>query len=701
MSASFLCAFSGNNYFCRMKIIIMTFLLLAAATQAKAQTDTLAQDSTVRLDEVVVRAAKVATRDDGITYIPSAGQKAASTDGYSLLARLQMPTIRVSETSHQVSAVDNKGVQIRLNGSIATRGDLMAMDPKLVRSVALINRPGVRYGADIGYVIDIRTRRADEGYSLGANLTNSLRSWAGQNMVYAKWNHRKSELSLSYTFGYNDTRGTRLSEQADYTLNDGAHYYITRADSARRSRDFGNLLQLKYSLADSASYVFQATLSTDFDHDPGSTRFRRFGESSQPASMTQLYSRSTSFSPVLDLYFFHTLGSHQSLTANVVGTSIATDETQRHDEGGRYAYDVDGNTWSITSEAVYENRLRPFTLSFGFNHQLKYTRNNYSGDVDSENKMHNSNLYLFSQLKGSAGSLGYTAGLGVNNARYSQGGHSYNYWLLRPRASLSYRLAKWLRASYDFQLSQHNSQIAMISDTRIRTNSMEWNVGNPDVEPNSVITHGLSLSCQTNRVFSQMYAEWRENRDCNMAHYERTADNQFLYSQRNQPHVNMLYISNYTSWSIVPDKLSSTLNCGFYRFFNRGDDYNHCLSSWLIGLGLQAYLGQWTLSAYADSGYKFMEGETWNHQEANSQLQCSYRMGALSLSLIYEHPLQAHPRTAHSQLTSSYIHKLTTLRNADYGNAIYLQLSYRLQRGRKYADHNRTMKNSDHQTGIM
>lgn len=676
------------------------FFLLATATASVAKAQT-AQDSIVKLDEVVVKAAKVTTRDDGITFIPSADQKTASVDGYSLLARLSMPMIRVSEASQQVSAIDNKGVQVRLNGSIASKADLMAIDPKLVRSVSLINRPGVRYGADIGYVVDIRTRRADEGYTLGANLTNSLRSWAGSDMVYAKWNHRQSELVLSYNFGYNDTRRTKLSEKADYTLADGTHHLIARSDSARRQRNFSNNIQLKYSLADSASYVFQATMSADFGHDPGSTRFTRFSESPTAATMTWQYSHDTSFSPVLDLYFYHTIGSHQSLTANAVATSIATDETQRHNEGGSYAYNVDGNTWSIMSEVVYENRLRPFTLSLGMNHQLKYTRNEYSGDVMSTNKMHNSNLYVFSQLKGSVGRLGYSAGLGASNARYSQDSHSYNYWLLRPRASVSCKISKWLTASYDFQLSQHISQIAMISDTRIRTNSMEWNVGNPMIEPNSVLTHGLRLSCQTGRVFSQVYAEWRENRNCNMAHYERTQDNQFLYSQKNQPHVNMFFVSNYTSVSILPDMLSSTFNCSFFRFFNRGLDYSHTLSSWLFSFSLQAYLGRWTLSAYADSGYKFMEGETWSHQEANSQLQCSYRMGAFSLSLIWEHPLQAHPRFLRSQLESRDIKKLTTLRNADYGNAIHLRLTYRLQRGRKYADHNRTIENRDRQTGIM
>ena len=130
--------------------------------------------------------------------------------------------------------------------------------------------------------------------------------------------------------------------------------------------------------------------------------------------------KNKSFTPILDIYFFRQLGSKQSITANVVATAISTDASHANNEGGGYAYDVDGNTWSLTSEAIYERQLTAAKLSFGFNHQLKYTRNVYSGDVMSVNGMHRSNLYSFGELKGRWRKWSYMTGLGVSNVRYRQ-----------------------------------------------------------------------------------------------------------------------------------------------------------------------------------------------------------------------------------------------------------------------------------------
>lgn len=684
-----------------MRKILLLAAAMMTATAAYAQRDT-----TVNMNEVEVTTARVITRSDGMLIIPTDRQRESSPDGYSLLEKMRMPMLRVDETSHAVSAIDNKGVQIRVNGAIATKAELMSLDARLVRNIEYINNPGVRYGDGIGYVVNIRTRRTDMGYSIGTSLSNAVTKWQGDDMAFARWNHRNSELSLSYDFGYSDTHGRLYHESADYLLNSGAHYYISRADSARRARSFTNEVQLKYNLADSASYVFQATLTGDFSHNPGSWLNRRFTETGTDGVMTLQRDRDKSFSPVLDLYFYHTLGSHQSLTANVVGTSIATDQYNYNDEGSVYAYAVDGNTWSLTSEAIYENRLKPFTVSAGVNHQLKYTRNRYSGDASATNNMHNSTLYLFSQLKGSlpAGgyhTLGYTLGLGVSNARYSQGSAGYDRWFFRPKATVSYNISKPISVSYSFEVSQHISQIAMISDTRIRTNSLEWTVGNPDIKPNSTMTHDVRLSYSKQRLYSQVLFEWRRNHNVNMASYERTSDDQFLYIQKNQPHVNMLYIMDYTSYDIIPDRLTATFNGGMFRYFNRGDDYNHCLTTWLYGGTVQAYLGKWSLLAYADSGFKFMEGESWSHQEAMTELKCSYRIGKCQLSLTWLHPFESNPRTLHGGLVNQYIHKDMGVRSTASGNAVFVGFSWRINNGRHYKDINRTLENSDKQTGIL
>lgn len=673
---------------------------------ANAQQDSITNNSAIQLKEVEVEAARIVNRADGMLYMPSEQQKVSSSNGYSLLGKLSMPKIRVDEARHSVSSVDNKGVQVRLNGTITTMADLLSLDPKLVQNVEFINTPGVRYGDEIGYVINIRTRRADEGYAVGIDLTNGVTSYYGSDMAYARWNHKNSEWGLSYDFGYNDSRRTRYSEKADYELNDGSHYYISREDSARRDRSFSNNIQLKYNLADSASYVFQAMLTGDFSHSPTSIQHSKFisiDESNHKSQISILKAqRNKRFSPVLDLYFYHALGSHQSITANVVGTSIATDQYHYNNEGTEYAYNVDGNTWSLTSEAIYENRLKPFTMSFGVNHLWKYTRNIYSGDARSTNNMHNSRLYLFGQLRGSLWKdLRYTAGLGVSNVNYRQGSDAFDYWLFRPKLTLRYQIVQPLSVSYSFEVAEHVSQIAMVSDTRIRTNSLEWTVGNPDIKPTDRITQELTIAYSKPRIYSQIYAEYRINRKCNMASYERTADNQFLYMQKNQPHVNMFYALNYTSWTVLPDKLTASLDWGIYRFFNKGDNYNHCLTTYSVVGSIQAYLGRWTLTGQVDNGWKFMEGETWNHQGLGNALRCGYRFGDCQLSLTWYHPFEAHSRTAHAKLLNRYIHKDMQLRSGDDGNSLFLNFSWKLNSGRKYKSIERTMQNKDTQTGIL
>lgn len=724
-----------------MKKPFLFLMLIAVSYAAHAQQDSVRSDSTFKLKEVEVKAARIVNRADGMLYMPSSQQKESSTNGYSLLSKLSMPMIRVDEVKHSVSSVDNKGVQVRLNGTLTTMADLLSLDPKLIRNVEFINNPGVRYGDDIGYVINIRTRRADEGYTVGADLTNAVTYWYGSDMVYARWNHKNSEWGLTYDFGYNDSKHTRYSENVDYLLNDCSHYYISRQDSARRDRSFSNNMQLKYNLADSASYVFQATLTGDFSHTPGDWIYRRFLESSQPlagasywpaqgtatampvrnAIMTFKKDRDKRFSPVLDLYFYHTLGTHQSITANVVGTAISTDQYQYNNEGTEYAYNVDGNTWSLTSEAIYENRLKPFTMSFGAKHQWKYTRNIYSGDAESTNNMHNSNLYLFGQLwgslplissdrRGKSHTISYLLGLGVSNVHYRQPspsstedgkGGAFDYWLFRPKLTLRYQVVQPLSINYSIEMAEHISQIAMVSDTRIRTNSLEWTVGNPDIKPTKRITQGLSIAYSKPRIYSQIYAEYRINRKCNMASYERTADNQFLYMQKNQPHVNMLYVSNYTNWTILQDKLSASFDGGIYRFFNKGDDYNHCLTTYFVSGSIQAYLGHWTIVGQVDNGWKFMEGETQNHQGYGNAIRLSYRFGNCNISLTWYHPLEAHPKINHARLENRYIHKDMLVRSGDDGNSLYLNFSWKLNRGRKYKDINRTMRNKDVQTGIL
>lgn len=681
-----------------MKRINILLVLFVYALVGSAQNET----KTIELGEVEIKAAKVIHKPDGQIIYPTETQKNASHSGYSILQKLSLPNIRVDEVSQSLSAIDGRGsIQLRINGIIVGREEMLALSPGSISRIDFIDNPGVRYGEGIAYVINILTRRADSGYAVGIDLTQALTAKSGNDLIYGKWNAGNSELSLSYNFGYKDFKGNRTHETAHYLLTDGSTHTIERNDLASRSRNFNNGLQLKYNLADSADYVFQASLKADFSHIPNNYNRKQILEGNEEYLATQR-ERNRSSSPVLDLYFFKQLTSRQSLTLNAVGTYIATSLRSSYDEGAPYAYRVEGKTYSLMSEAVYENRLKPFTFTAGANYMQKYTRNEYTGDVNSVNPMHNRSVYAFAEIKGKLGPIRYVAGVGGSYLDYRQQAHDYQYWLFRPKASVAYNPVQAVQLKYDFQISEYVSRVAMISNTSIRNNSMEWTLGNPDIRPNREQAHTFQVSYTHPRFQSFVQAYGKRCHQPNMATYIRTEDNRFVYTQLNQKEIDVLNLMLYANGWIVPDKLSIALSGTLFRCFNFGEDYTHCKTFYSGTASVQAYLGKLTLSAFMDSGFRFLEGETEGFNGSFVSLNASYRYKNLNLSLAWQQPFRNRYKQFQSDVYNRYVRKTTALHCRDLGNFVSLNIAWKFSQGRAYKDVRRNIEQkADKDTGIL
>ena len=681
-----------------MKRINILLVLFVYALVGSAQNET----KTIELGEVEIKAAKVIHKPDGQIIYPTETQKNASHSGYSILQKLSLPNIRVDEVSQSLSAIDGRGsIQLRINGIIVGREEMLALSPGSISRIDFIDNPGVRYGEGIAYVINILTRRADSGYTVGIDLAQALTAKSGNDLIYGKWNAGNSELSLSYNFGYKDFKGNRTDETAHYRLTDGAVRTIGRNDIASRSRSFSNGLQLKYNLADSADYVFQASLKADFSHIPNNYNRKRIIEEDEQYIATQR-ERNRSSSPVLDLYFFKQLTSRQSLTLNAVGTYIATSLRSSYDEGAPYAYQVEGKTYSLMSEAIYENRLKPFTFTAGANYMQKYTKNKYTGDVNSVNPMHNRSVYAFAEIKGKLGPIRYVAGVGGSYLDYRQQAHDYQYWLFRPKASVAYNPVQAVQLKYDFQISEHVSRVAMISNTSIRNNSMEWTLGNPDIRPNREQAHTFQISYTHPRFQSFVQAYGKRCHQPNMATYIRTEDNRFVYTQLNQKEIDVLNLMLYANGWIVPDKLSIALSGTLFRCFNFGEDYTHCKTFYSGTANVQAYLGKLTLSAFMDSGFRFLEGETEGFNGSFVSLNASYRYKNLNLSLAWQQPFRNRYKQFQSDVYNRYVRKTTALHCRDLGNFVSLNIAWKFSQGRAYKDVRRNIEQkADKDTGIL
>lgn len=678
------------------RFITFSFLLSTAAI-------TFAQnvDKSITLDEVTVRASKVVNKPDGMVIYPTDSQRQASTNGYSFLEKLTLPNLRVDNINHTISAIDNRGgVQLRINGIIVDKPEMTALDPKDILRIDFIDKPGVRYGESLAYVINIITRRNDSGYSIGTDITSAITTIQGDGMAYGKWNKGKSEWSVSYDINGGKSKGSNILQTANYTLTDGSIYTIERNDVETLRKYISHNAKLTYNWADSTATVFQTSLSGALNKTPDNYSIKEIIDGNHSYKATSR-DGSKDLSPVLDIYFFRQLTPKQSVTANAVGTFISTKTNSFYDEGTPYIYNVDGKSASLLSEMIYENRLKPFTLSAGLNYRYKHTRNDYTGDASARTKMNDNKLYAFGEIKGSIKQFQYSLGTGVSYIHYTQNEHTYNFWTYRPKLTLTYNPSNELQMSYTFQMQERTSRIAMTSDAAIRTNSMEWTVGNPDMKPSRDMEHRLQVSYNTNRLQSFIEGYYKQCRRPNMAHYERTDDNRFIYTQINQKEIDVLDITAYAGYWLLPEKLQVAANGGMYRCFNFGYDYTHCYTSWFYVGSITAYLGKFYLRGYIDNGTRFLEGESKGYNGAYSALQASYNLKNWQFSLTWANPICSNYKSFENELLNRNLYKHSIGYYKDSGNCISLNIVWRLNRGRNHQSAEKRINLKDTDNGII
>lgn len=680
-----------------MKRLITLSIILSSACCVYAQD----VEKNITLGEVTVKAAKVVNKSDGMIIYPTDAQKQASNNGYSILEKLTLANLRIDNINHTVTAIDNRGgVQLRVNGIVAGKQEMLALNPKDIAKINFMNNPGVRYGDGIAYVIDIVTRRAESGYTVGTDLTTALTTLQGDGMVYGKWNKGKSEWSLSYDVSGYKSKGSKSSQLAEYTLTDGSIYTVERNDVESLRKSIAHDAKLTYNWADTTATVFQASLSGAFNDAPDDYNIKEIADGARRYRATSR-DADKSYSPVLDIYFFRQITPRQSVTANAVGTYISTQTCNYYDEGNPYRYDVDGKTASLLTEIIYENRMKPFTLSTGLNNSYKHINNDYSGDASSLTKTSNNRLYAFAEIKGTMRKLRYTLGAGASYIHYTQNGHRYNFWTFHPKVSLTYDINNSMQLGYTCQMQDKVSRIAMTSDVAVRTNSMEWTAGNPDLKPSHDMDHRLQFSYNTNRLQTFVEGYYKQCLKPNMAHYERTADNQFIYTQKNQKEIDVLNVMAYAGYWILPEKLQVAANGGVYRCFNFGNDYTHCYTSWFYACSITAYLGNITLQGYADNGNRFLEGESKGYNAAYSVLKASYTWRNWQFSLSWANPLNNNYKAYENDLLNHNLYKHTVGYSKGSGNQVSLNVSWRLSRGSKHNSAEKRISLSDADNGIL
>lgn len=712
-----------KKFFCMVMMVTISGVLMALelATDSVANVvgcKDAAADSLVvkelQLEGVAVKAARVVKTVDGIRMFPSQQQLETSPDGYSLMRKLALPGVKVDEAMRTVTAPDMIGsVQVRINDVPASMQDMLSLDMALVQSVDFITSPGLRYGDGVAYVIDIHVLRPKSGYVVGGEVLQSIGRRRNADNVYFRLNRGKSAFSFGYDFGWTDFRGFRIDNTVDYHLPDGLTTTVQNRFLSYKSPQIDNGFSAQYSFAEDEKYFLLATLSRNFSNSPSCCVQKEVLKPLSTDTVT-IQNKDRASTTQIDLYFNLHLPHAQTLTANVVGTYVGSRYAYASDAVSPYAYHVRGNTCCFTSEWLYENRFRPFTLAVGFQLHQQYIGNKYIGDLQKDNPLHQSGQYLYAQLQGKLFGVGYRAGMGMSHVYYSQQGCSFSYWLPRPKVMLHYAVSSSFSLRYDFDMRSSAPRIAQLIDVSQVDNRVQLpntlietlTVGNPCLKASPDYEHQLSLDYRSRHIVDNFTFFYRNCHRTRMQDIDRQVlpdgTTQYILTRTNQGSVQMLYLINNLTLFLLPDVLELNFGTSFLRCFNFGDRYTHLRNTLMGSADLHAYLGRFTLSAGYDSGWRFLEGESKGDGGVSASLSASYRLSKLgSLSLFWQHPFDRNVCQSRGELLNRYLHSVSTYHSTDLGNMILLRLSFNLSHGRRYATEQKTLQNTHVDTGVV
>ena len=682
--------------------LIFVLFTLWATTGLKAQTD-FPNDS-VQLEEVVIKGARVVNRTDGKLIFTSEEMTMSASSGYTLLKMLPLPNVKVDDINETISAANSLmgNVQVRINDVEATTADIQSMQPKEVEKVELIDRPGVRYGENVGIVLNIITRKITSGYVVGASGTLVPKADMVKGNAYTKNNSRNNELSLNYSGYYRHSNGMNEVEHTEYLMADNKYSKVERNTNDIINRNTMHDIQARYSWINADGSAFLTTLSTSIDNNPRDFRKTDVAHSDGRNTSETIDNSEKTISPLLDLYFKTQLGTSQSLIANATGSYTHTDYSYLFiSDDTSFGYNTLGKAWSLKSEAIYENRMKPFTLSAGLRYAQKYIDNDYSGDATLVSQIHSSNIYAFSQIQGSLWKIGYMVGLGLSREYYRQRETMYDRVWLRLKLNLSLPLSQHIRLNYTLTSAPASSKLQNMSGMSIITNGMEYSEGNPELIMARRDDHTLTLSYQSPRLYTQLMTFFRHNAHPAMQHVYRTEDDRFVTTFLEGRRIDLLMLQSYTNYDIIPQHLNAYISAEMLNIWNDGQNYSHRLTSFNFNIGLTAWLGHWTIMATMDNGYHFMENEYESRNIFSDFVSVSYKYKNITAGLFCQNLFQRNAKIEEVENHNRLAHKLLIAHNHNTSSAIGIKLTWKLSKGRNFKGIDRdTNSLKDTETGV-
>ena len=678
------------------------------------------QANSFLLKGVTVEAARVVEKVDRQIIFPTKEQVKTASNGYDLLDNLSLPTIIVNRAERKVLSLKGGDVQIRINDVKASMQDVLALQPDEVTKVEFINVPGLKYGdSNLDAVINYQVRRRYAGYVGGVSTMQGTKAGFNNSDGYFKYNVKKSEFSINYSFSYRSVEERSYESLGTYHLPTGETLHRNYLGYDSPFLYTTNNVQLGYNLSEPDKYTLNVRLNFYNHNSPVRGMNQLYQESGKANQYLQNNRKMLEQIPSLDIYYSLNMPHDQNLALNLVGTYIGTDYQYRMreytfnkspDESVKnapltdYSYDATGRKRSLIGEGTYSKNWKQMALSVGGQYNISHTDNIYVGSSNADTELKYSNLYLFTQLQGQQKWFSYQVGVGATRSSIHQGENGYSKWLFRPQVTLQAKASDRLSFKWSSKITSDIPSLSDLSELRQYSNSFEARDGNSGLKPFTGYNNTLSASWNIPLMSVYLEGNWTyyDKPIATSILPEKREDGSYLFvsKPKNQKSHDYKHLLLTPEVHLIKDHLDLNLMCEYQNVKTKGLDYSHEFNYFSYGAEIRYMTGNWNIGYGAYKVEKSFWGEKTNGGEPTSNLAVTYsyknwQFGVLGLFVFYPHGC-----VYKDELFNKYVQQKNKVRLADQGNMLVFAASFNFSHGRRYHTGSRKLNNSDRDNGI-
>lgn len=657
------------------------------------------------LSEVVVEGSAVINKIDRQIILPTSAQRKASTNGISLLQHLQVASLVINPLDKSIKTNLGDEVQLRINGVVSDRNEVMALRPADIVRIEYHDNPGLKYG-DAAAVVDYIVKRKETGGNVAADLMNGIKPFGvGDYNVSARYNRNRSVVSAVFSWERRDLDWTR--ENRETFVYPGRTVENKEIGNPTKIKYDRMNLNLSYNYADDKN-MWNVAFRNIYNNTPNSF-YDRSSVLYQDGTAYNITNKQKdkSYIPSLDVYYQRSMKNNQNLYVDVVGTYLksSSDRYYSMSQAGTSADEivsmVDGERYSIIGEAIYEKRFGNGTLTAGGRHSQSSMNNVYDGNLSSKVDMNQAETYVFAEFQSSVKKLNYRIGIGGMRTYYEQEGASQEKYIFRPTLTLSYNFNDKVFLRYNAEMSGYAPSLADLSDVTQAMDLYQVRRGTPALHSVTYYTQSLMASWRSRYVNVELFG--RYSYDDNPMMEETLWDGDggmFVRTTANQRGFHRLNLQATVQVMPFKEYIAIRLTPFFNRYISLGNGYTHTHSNPGFRGSIMGMYKNWSMMIEMNTSYYTLWGETLQKEEKLHSIAVGYNTEKWGVQMMLMNPFTKRYEQSMENRSQLAPYNQVAYSN-DFKRMVMVNVSFNLDFGKQRNAAGKRINNSDTDTGIL